>query len=42
VVDKATLDQMLSNLREYAGVLRALAAVPPQDFLGNPDKIGNA
>jgi uncharacterized protein YutE (UPF0331/DUF86 family) len=42
VVDKPKLDQMLSNLRQYAGVLRGLAAVPQEEFLDNPDKIGNA
>jgi len=41
VVDKATLDQMLSNLRGYVRVLGSLAAFPREDFLGNPDKIGN-
>jgi Protein of unknown function DUF86 len=39
VVDKAKLDQMLSNLRRYLGVLRELAAVPRESFLGNSDKI---
>lgn len=42
MVDKPKLDQMLSNLRRYLGVLRGLAATPPEAFLGNPDKIGNA
>lgn len=42
MVDKAKLDQMLSNLRRYVAVLRGLAAVPREAFLGNPDKIGNA
>jgi uncharacterized protein YutE (UPF0331/DUF86 family) len=42
VVDQATLDQMLSNLRAYLGKLRELAAVPRDAFLGNEDKIGNA
>jgi uncharacterized protein YutE (UPF0331/DUF86 family) len=42
VVDKAKLDQMLSNLRAYVGVLRRLAAVPRETFLGDDDKIGNA
>lgn len=36
------LDQMLSNLRRYLGVLRDLASVPRAEFLGNPDKVGNA
>jgi len=42
VVDKPKLDQMLSNLRQYLGVLRGLAATPQETFLANPDKIGNA
>jgi hypothetical protein len=42
VVDQAKLDQMLANLRRYAGALRELAAIPKSEFLGNPDKIGNA
>ena len=42
MVDKATLDQMLSNLRGYVRVLGSLATFPREDFLGNPDKIGNA
>jgi uncharacterized protein YutE (UPF0331/DUF86 family) len=42
VVDKPKLDQMLSNLRRYRTVLRDLAAVPEEQFLGNPDKVGNA
>jgi uncharacterized protein YutE (UPF0331/DUF86 family) len=42
VVDKAKLDQMLSNLRRYLEVLRDLAAVPRPEFLANPDKVGNA
>ena len=42
MVDKAKLDQMLSNLRRYLDVLRGLAGVPRAEFLANPDKIGNA
>jgi uncharacterized protein YutE (UPF0331/DUF86 family) len=42
VVDKPKLDQMLSNLRQYLGVLRGLAATPRDVFLGNTDKVGNA
>ena len=42
MVDKPALDQMLSNLRRYLGVLRGLAATPREDFLGNADKIGNS
>jgi uncharacterized protein YutE (UPF0331/DUF86 family) len=42
VVDRAKLDQMLSNLRAYVGVLRQLATVPRQTFLSDHDKIGNA
>ncbi len=42
MVDKPKLDQMLSNLRRYLGVLRGLAATPREAFLGNADKIGNA
>jgi uncharacterized protein YutE (UPF0331/DUF86 family) len=42
MVDKPKLDQMLSNLRQYLGVLRRLAATPRDVFLANPDKVGNA
>jgi uncharacterized protein YutE (UPF0331/DUF86 family) len=42
LVDEAKLDQMLSSLRRYALVLQTLARVPRTEFLGNPDKIGNA
>jgi uncharacterized protein YutE (UPF0331/DUF86 family) len=42
VVDKPKLDQMLSNLRQYLGVLRRLGATPREAFLADPDKVGNA
>ena len=42
MVDKPKLDQMLSNLRQYTGALKALAAVPQGVFLADTDKIGNA
>ncbi len=42
MVDRARLEQMLSNLRVYAGVLEQLARTPEKDFLANPDKVGNA
>jgi uncharacterized protein YutE (UPF0331/DUF86 family) len=42
MVDRPRLDQMLSSLRAYVSVLRGLAAVPREAFLGNPDRIGNA
>lgn len=42
MVDRPKLDHMVSNLRAYASVLRSLALVPPGEFLGNPDKVGNA
>jgi uncharacterized protein YutE (UPF0331/DUF86 family) len=42
VVDRARLDQMLSNLRRYLDVLRALGATPREAFLSNPDKVGSA
>lgn len=42
MVDKPKLDQMLSNLRQYLGVLRGLAEVPRDAFLASPDKLGNA
>lgn len=42
MVDKAKLDQMLSNLRRYLQVLRGLATVSSGSFLSNPDKVGNA
>lgn len=42
MVDKAKLDQMLSNLRTYAQVLKGLASESRDAFLANPDKIGNA
>ena len=42
MVDKATLDHLLSNLRRYVAVLEGLAAVPKDAFLENPDRVGNA
>jgi uncharacterized protein YutE (UPF0331/DUF86 family) len=42
MVDKATLDGLLGNLQRYAAELRRLAAVPPEAFQKDPDKIGNA
>jgi uncharacterized protein YutE (UPF0331/DUF86 family) len=42
MVDKATLDLLLTNLQRYVSVLRDLSTVPRDAFLGNPDKIGNA
>jgi uncharacterized protein YutE (UPF0331/DUF86 family) len=42
MVDVAKLDQMLSNLGRFTEVLRALATVPAERFLAEPDKIGNA
>ena len=42
MVDKAKLDQMLSNLRRYSEALRRLAEQPREAFLANPDQIGSA
>lgn len=42
MVDQPKLDQMLSSLRGYVAVLRGLGTVARDEFLGNPDKIGNA
>lgn len=42
MVDKPKLDQMLSNLRRYVGVLEALGETPVGVFLADPDKVGNA
>jgi uncharacterized protein YutE (UPF0331/DUF86 family) len=42
MVDKAKLDQMLSNLKRYVEVLRRLAGQPREAFLANADQIGNA
>lgn len=42
MVDKPKLDHMLSNLGRYAGVLEEIAGIPRDEFLSNPDKIGNA
>lgn len=42
MVDQAKLDQMLTNLRAFAQVLRGLGNVPRDAFLNNPDKVGNA
>jgi len=42
MVDQTRLDQMLSNLRSYVGVLERLARTPEADFLADPDKVGNA
>ena len=39
MVDKPKLDQMLSNLRRYVGVLEGLAGTPARVFLADPDKI---
>jgi uncharacterized protein YutE (UPF0331/DUF86 family) len=42
MVDKAKLDQMLSNVRAYVRVLKKLARLSEKDFLADPDKVGNA
>ena len=42
MVNKPKLDQMLSNLQRYLQTLETLAGVPRNEFLGDPDKIGNA
>ena len=42
MVDQAKLDQILSNLRRYVGVLKDLGKVPRDAFLDNMDKVGNA
>jgi uncharacterized protein YutE (UPF0331/DUF86 family) len=42
MVDRATLDHLLSNLQAYVAVLDELAAAPREEFLSNRDKIGNA
>jgi len=42
MIDRAKLDQMLSNLERYLQVLRSIGGVPREAFLANPDKIGNA
>jgi uncharacterized protein YutE (UPF0331/DUF86 family) len=42
MVDRARLEQMLSNLREYVAVLKRLAALNEADFIGDSDKVGNA
>lgn len=42
MVNKAKLDQMLSNLQEYVRVLKDIGQVSRDSFLDNPDKIGNA
>lgn len=42
MVDQPKLDQMISSLRGYVAVLRGLGTVARDEFLGNPDKIGNA
>ncbi len=42
MVDRARLEQMLSNLHAYVGVLEQLAQTPENDFLASPDKVGNA
>ena len=41
MIDCARLDQMLSNLEGYLEVLRVLGRVPREEFLANPDKVGN-
>jgi len=42
MVDSARLDQMLSNLRKYVGVLEGLAREPSERFLNDVNMIGNA
>ncbi len=42
MVDQPKLDQMLANPRGYLEALRRMAATPPAEFMGNPDRIGNA
>lgn len=42
MVDRAKLDQILSNLISYTGVLRELSLVSRDTFLSDRDKIGNA
>jgi uncharacterized protein YutE (UPF0331/DUF86 family) len=42
MVNKPKLDQMLSNLRGYVQTLRSLGTIQKSEFLGNPDKVGNA
>ena len=42
MVDHPKLDQMLSSLRRYVAVLQGLAALPRDEFLASPDRIGNA
>lgn len=42
MVDTAKLDRFLTNLNAYAESLRRLARMPRQEFLQQPDKIGNA
>ncbi len=42
MVNKAKLDQMLSNLQQYVKVLKDLSQVGRDSFLDNIDKIGNA
>ena len=42
MVDRPKVEQLLSRLGRYAGVLRALGDVPREAFLADADKIGNA
>ena len=42
MVDKAKLDQMLSNLGQYLGTLQRLSRIDERDFLSDPDKIGSS
>lgn len=42
MVDLPKIDEMLSNLKSYATVLKGLATTSKELFLSNPDKIGNA
>jgi uncharacterized protein YutE (UPF0331/DUF86 family) len=41
VVNKPKLDNLLTRLDGYLAVLRNLAAIPPESFLADRDKIGN-
>lgn len=42
MVDKAKCDQMLSNLRRFAGELARLRKVPADEFAANPDLVASA
>ena len=42
MVNQAKLDQMLSNLGSFIRTLKELSKIPGEEFLSDPNKVGNA